>query len=91
MHKTEIPQRHVWSSSSEKVLRTCATRADSDHPAHMQSIIRTFSLHSYILWYLMLLLEDSESPDQTARMRSLIWAFAVHIWSKTRFRIARPV
>ena len=27
----------------------------------------------------MILLADSEGPDQTARMRSLIWAFAVRI------------
>ena len=29
----------------------------------------------------MILLVDSEGPDQTARMRMLIWAFAVRIWS----------
>ena len=34
---------------------------------------------------------DSEGPDQTARMRRLIWAFAVRICPKTRFRMARPV
>ena len=27
----------------------------------------------------MRLLADSEGPDQTVRMRRLIWAFAVHI------------
>ena len=36
----------------------------------------------------MILLADSEGPDQTARMRSLIWAFAVCICPKARFRIA---
>ena len=38
----------------------------------------------------MILLSDSEGPDQTARMRRLIWAFAVRIYPKTRFRTARP-
>ena len=35
------------------------------------------------------LLADSEGPDQTARMRSLIWAFVVRICSKTPFLIER--
>ena len=39
----------------------------------------------------MILLGCSEGPDQTARMRSLIWAIAVHMCPKTRFRMARPI
>ena len=39
----------------------------------------------------MILLADSEGLDQTARMRSLIWAFAVRICSNSRFRILRPI
>ena len=38
----------------------------------------------------MILLTDSEEPDQLARMRKLILAFAVCIYSKTCFRIALP-
>ena len=38
----------------------------------------------------MILFADSEGPDQTARMRSLIRAFAVRICPKTCFRMARP-
>ena len=34
----------------------------------------------------MILLADSEGPDQTARMNRLIWVFAVRIYPKTRFR-----
>ena len=34
---------------------------------------------------------DIEGPDQTARMRRLIWAFAVRICPKTRFRMARSI
>ena len=37
-----------------------------------------------------MLLAYNEGPDQTARMRRLIWAFAVCICPKTRFRMARP-
>ena len=39
----------------------------------------------------MIVLADSEGPDQTARMRRLIWAFAVRICPKTRFRMALPI
>ena len=35
----------------------------------------------------MISLADSEGPDQTARMRSLIWAFAVRIWSEGTFSL----
>ena len=39
----------------------------------------------------MILLADREGPDQSARMRKLIWDFAVRICPKTRFRMARPM
>ena len=39
----------------------------------------------------MILLADSEGPDQTAQLSSLIWAFAVRIHAKKRFRMARPI
>ena len=39
----------------------------------------------------MILFADSEGVDQTARMRSLIWAFAIRILPKTRFRMAQPI
>ena len=38
----------------------------------------------------MILLADSESLTQTARMSRLVWAFVVRIWPKTRFSMARP-
>ena len=38
----------------------------------------------------MILLIDSEGPDQTARMRRLILVFVVCICPKTRFRLTRP-
>ena len=39
----------------------------------------------------IILFADTEGPDQTARMRSLIWTFAFRICSKTHFRMARPL
>ena len=42
----------------------------------MQSIICAFALHSYMLWYAMILLADSESPNQTARKRRQRHVFA---------------
>ena len=32
----------------------------------------------------MVMLADSEGPDQTARMRRLIWAVAVHICPRSK-------
>ena len=37
------------SCQEKRCLRICAKCADSDHPAHTQSIIRAFALHSYFL------------------------------------------
>ena len=42
-----------------------------------------------LLWIPMILLVDSEGPDQTARMRRLILTFVVRICPKTCFRMAR--
>ena len=43
-------------------------KSDLDHPAHGQNIIRVFALHSYILWYPVILLAEREGSDKTARM-----------------------
>ena len=75
----------IWARKAKTCLRACAKCADSHHPAHAQG----FEL--YILWYPMILLADREGPDQTARMRRLIWALAVRICPKTCFRNARPI
>ena len=60
-----------------KCHRACAKCADSHYQVHAQRLIRVFALHWYMLWhrYQMILLADSEGPDQTERMRSLVWAF----------------
>ena len=42
----------------------------------------------FILYYPTSLLADSEGPDQTVRMRRLIWAFTARIYPKTLFRIS---
>ena len=65
---------------TKKCLRTYTKCAASDHPAHAQSIIRAFAIHSYIQFYSMILTADSEGSDQTAHPRSLIWVFPVRTW-----------
>ena len=37
----------------------------------------------------MILLADTEGPDETARMHRLIWELAVLIWPKTRFALRK--
>ena len=50
------------SRQAQKCFRACAKCADSDHPAHAQSITRTFALH---IFYSSHLVADNEGPDQT--------------------------
>ena len=57
-----------------------ANYKDPDQPAEIRiSLIRNSAIFRYVLQYPMILLADSEGPDQTARMRSLILGFAVRI------------
>ena len=56
---------------AKKCLWTCTKWADSDHPAHAQSMIWAFALQSYILYNPMIwLISDSKSPDQTASVQA---------------------
>ena len=73
------------SSSMRKIHRfRFILRMRNVSPGQLLSI-DTFSICP------MILLADSGGPDQTARMRRLIWAFAVRICTKARFRMARPI
>ena len=85
--KTERAGRNYYLGrvKRKRAFRHSLKCSETDHPAHAQSITPVFSLHSYILYYPMILLADNEGPDQTARMRRLIWAFVVGICPKTRF------
>ena len=74
-----------WPRDAKKCLRSCAKCAYSHHLAHAQSLIRAFALHWNILQYQMILFSDNEGPDQAARMRRLIWAFADRICPQTLF------
>ena len=67
----------IGPHQAKKCFQACAKSAVSDHPAHTRSTIQAFTLHSYILYYPMIVLADSEGPDETSRMRSLIRAFVV--------------
>ena len=59
--------------------------ADSRHHAHAQSLILAFALYLNIQQNQMILFVDSEGPDQTAHLRSLIRAFSVRTWPKSTF------
>ena len=70
-----------WVSSygprqAKKYLRACAKCTNSDIPMHAH-IIPSFALHSYILLYPLILLDDGNCSDQTLMTSRLIWAFAV--------------
>ena len=60
----------IWTEPSEKVSSSMPKTCGSHHSAHAQDLIRAFVLHLYIP---MTLEADSAGPDQTARMRRLIW------------------
>ena len=51
----------------------------------MRKIHPGIAFHWYILSYPVIRLADSESPDQIARMRKLIWAFTARICVKAHF------
>ena len=53
---------------AKKWLQTWAKSTYSDHLVHAQSLIQAFVLHWYILKKPVILLADSEGPDQTKRM-----------------------
>ena len=57
----------------------------------MRQVLLTLVFQLCIMLYPMIILTDSKGPDQTARMRRLIWAFTVRICPKTRFRMARLI
>ena len=71
----------IWALSSEKCLRACARCAFRSTCA-----CASYYPGSYILWFPMILLADSEGSDQTARIRRLIWAFAVRICPAPRLK-----
>ena len=66
-------RRIYWlRQAKKKFFRICAKCADSDHPAHAQSIMWAFAINSIILWHPIIVKADSEGTDQTARMRRMI-------------------
>ena len=54
-------------------------------------LVFTLYTYMYILFYPIIQLADSEGPDQTARMRRLIWIITVRQFRKGRFRMAWPI
>ena len=72
-------------STRKYVFGTYAKGRELDHPLMPYILNKNFPIPHYILHFLMILQADSESPDQTARMRSLIWAFLVRTCCKDTF------
>ena len=61
---------------------------------HLLSIETFYSIQWYTMiffFFFFFIFAGSEGPNQTARMRRLIWAFAFRICPKTRFRMAQPI
>ena len=50
---------------------------EPDQSTEIYSLIRSFAKLRDVLHYPIILYADSEGPDQTARMRKLIWPIAV--------------
>ena len=74
----------TWAAPSEKVPSSMRINMQIQIIMRM----RKASSGSLLSKCPVILLANSEGPDQTARMRSLIWAFAVRLCSKTRFIMA---
>ena len=65
----------IWAS---KCFRACANAR-----LKLSCAFAKYQKGLCSLYYPLILLADSEGPDQTARMHRLIWAFAVHSCPKT--------
>ena len=53
--------------------------------ASLNNWAQAFAFHWYMLYIPMILAVDSDDPDQTAYLHSLIWAFAVCACPKDTF------
>ena len=82
----------IWAASSKnEPLNMRKKYAFRSSCACAEYILWGFALQSFILWY-QILKADIEAPDQTARMRLLIWASSVRICLKVRsLAIAWPI
>ena len=78
LYKRNCLFRHAQNAQIRIVLRIHAVPSGS---------LLAFDIFCRIQWFWT----DCEGPDQTARMRSLIWAFAVRIWLKRFFRLTHVV
>ena len=74
---------------AKRCLQTCTKSVESGHLAHAQSIIRPL-LSISIFCSIQLFCKRTVKTNQTAQMRRLIWAFAVRICPKSRYRMPRP-
>ena len=71
------------SQRTKRAIMPFAGNAGPDQPARTRRLIRAFVVrlqNQYIYTS-----PNRECPDQTARMRTVIWTFAVGIWHKGHF------
>ena len=88
VHIRDLLEKIKWTTSSEKkCLRTCAKWAFREfcscakyHPGLCSPFIHCLVSSDSVRGQWM--------PDQTAQISRLIWALAIHICAKTRFRMA---
>ena len=72
--RQQCPKNPKWRQRKKMARMQFADNEGPDQPAHLRRLIRAFV---------------SRRLDQTARMRTLIWAFAVGIWHKALTSVLR--
>ena len=82
-------QKEMGCAKRKSAFEHAQKCAESHHSAHARGLIRVFALERCILQYPMILAADSKGTDQTVHPRSLIWAFAIHAYSKAHLRLSR--
>ena len=76
----------IWATSGERYLRTCACTGSNSYRACAKSHPGICcSLTHFFFYFRMILLADSEGPDQTGQMCRLSRVFAVRKCLKTPF------
>ncbi|KAH3721562.1 hypothetical protein DPMN_064508 [Dreissena polymorpha] len=68
-----------------------AARLASDKPAHPCSLVRSYHVRQGDHETLRDFIVDSIAPDQTARLRMLVWNYAGLIGHTAHFRMTRLI
>ena len=70
------------AQQTKRAVVQFASNVGLDQPARMRRLIRAFVAHLRNQWTLQYTSMNRECSDQTARLPTLIWAFAVRLWQK---------